>query len=236
VKFRYSSDEFDSTVRLFNKIALRLSGERFRFKIIKDREECIYKYAVEDGRKTVYLSKFSYLSPPFVDRSAFAFTICHEMGHGLGGQPSSQGASYEGQADYYASKTCMPEYFRRTSSVKVDSKERLSRDFETNVGELCRGAHINDESQSICIKTIIASALLIKGLARKNNDRIDVENLDQLESIPPSSKTLQFHPKLLCRYKTFIQAALGLERPSCWYNPEALAPSSESIIQFLPQH
>lgn len=67
-----------------------------------------------------------------INEEAFLSTLCHELGHLLGGAPHGHEISYEGQADYYAPMKCMERILRKLKVTTIAVPKNLNC-----VGEYC---------------------------------------------------------------------------------------------------
>lgn len=57
-----------------------------------------------------------------VDEDVLALVFCHELGHGYGGEPYRDAynhISVEGQADYWATQTCLPRVFKNDTAARA---------------------------------------------------------------------------------------------------------------------
>jgi len=117
-----------------------------------------------------------------------ALIACHELGHGLGGAPyKDSGSSQEGQADYYATKTCLPVLFKYLVSPIQDYEVRAMEALKSSIAFY----KINGDITSISTpSTEIATKL----------DSRDF-----------------FYPSAQCRLDTSINGIFQKERPVCWY-------------------
>lgn len=60
---------------------------------------------------------------------ALELILCHEYGHALGGAPlqSDQWSSTEGQSDWWAASTCLPELYQDRGLTHSDSADRIRK-------------------------------------------------------------------------------------------------------------
>lgn len=186
--------------------------------------------------KIKFIKKYEKDTPPFVDdqgaivssreffehkgatQDNFAFALCHEIGHILGGSPTWKhfnGLSVEGQADYWGAKECFPLYLKAKKSLRSVGPE---------ISNLCETKYADAGQSKICAQTIAAGMDLIEYFRIYTHE--DPINLSDIilgkTKFTPVNSTLKLHPPTECRFQTYINAALGEERPSCWYNPEKL--------------
>ncbi|HTN90256.1 MAG TPA: trypsin-like peptidase domain-containing protein [Sorangium sp.] len=212
------------------------------------------------------------LTPPDVA----AFIACHEIGHALGGFPFKhtgqqvqqvQGlemgqfgtvSSAEGQADYFASKECLPRLWSAEREVNARFRETVTAYVKTRCDEAWDGV----EAQDLCYRL----AAVAEAFGRWT-ERIPVPDL----STPDTSEqavTNYYNPPPQCRADTIFQGALcqtkfrgtaipglippyeqaltfsaeveaaaapdscteGLgARPRCWFAPDVAAPDCTGI-------
>jgi hypothetical protein len=73
-------------------------------------------YVTEEG---AHIAMFGGMArAPYMNRDGLELILCHELGHHLGGPPykiKSTWASAEGQADYFATKSCLKELWKEDS-------------------------------------------------------------------------------------------------------------------------
>lgn len=131
---------------------------------------------------------------------AFILSLCHELGHLLGGEPHNHEISFEGQADYYSTFTCMELVLPHMNQEKA-----LVYDLE--VKNVCNEGEL-------CLRTLQGAKSLSSYYAE-----IEGSGFPQLTT--PSSEvaaqTLKAHPKAQCRLDTFFAGFEKRPRPVCWY-------------------
>ncbi len=136
-----------------------------------------------------------------IDNDGFLLIFCHEVGHHMAGKPlSGLGMSVEGQADYFATHTCMPMMLADQDNAAWIQRNRVSM----RVMQLCNQVWGTETARSnICQRTLSASegvALLFHG---------DQENKPNLWSKDHSyvETTNTSHPAAQCRLDTFVAGA-----------------------------
>jgi hypothetical protein len=157
--------------------------------------------------------------------------LCHELGHVMGGSPFMffQGASpelkvsAEGQADYFASNTCLPYLFK--NQIEPDWIDELMDDPE--IIKVCPQS--NKKEQSLCIRIAIASrnfSIFMYEQLKRQDDFIPPKSPGLYpEFFKEDSKVVtqtltRDYPSPLCRLQTLIAGFYNEDRPRCWFNPE----------------
>lgn len=139
-----------------------------------------------------------------INEEAFITSICHELGHLLGGEPMRGDISLEGQSDYYATQECVASIL--------------------TVVEPYRSQPPNQEVDGICEDDFLCKRVL-KGALSLTSYYAELEGV----SFPLYSKksgvevenTLKVHPPAQCRLDTLYAGYYREPRPACWYkNPE----------------
>jgi hypothetical protein len=142
---------------------------------------------------------------------AWAFSVCHEIGHILGGTPrvnleGLEWGSSEGQADYYAAGKCLKIYFAKIHEIhQIDfPQEKWIKK------EIIKTAE--DFSDFINFEKIVENDF--SSIFKKDLTKVEVTIFDD-------------YPSNQCRIDTIIAGALCKnwpcltgrgKRPSCWYN------------------
>ena len=129
----------------------------------------------------------------------FVMTICHELGHLLGGAPFKLGqkTSAEGQADFWSSSICAKKYFSEFPEEIVQKNQFVS--------EQCSQKYDNSFDQKICYRTTMAGHSLASFLGTNYNGKIPEFNTPDRRVV---DITTQLHPDPQCRLDTFMAGAL----------------------------
>lgn len=163
-----------------------------------------------------------------ITEEAFMMTICHELGHLIGGTPASKDKiSYEGQSDYFAASHCMKRMLMIIKPFAPLGPD-AERDHLCNNNIVCHRALAGARS----VANYFASLDGTKNLSLIN------------ESSQVVSRTQQQHPSSQCRLDTMKRGFLcpvGFDdevsyddyrngschrdffadssRPRCWHKP-----------------
>ncbi len=153
------------------------------------------------------------------------FTVCHELGHFLGGFPryihtyrddeTFENISSEGQSDYYAAAACIKKIFK----VDDNRKYLLYDDVPLGVRSLCTLAHSTNQERGTCIRIIRAAADFVKyehkRLKASQNDtllerlRLPVWTWALHPSPYEAPQTIhEGYPSPRCRFDTYVAGAL----------------------------
>lgn len=153
---------------------------------------------------------------PEMTRDGLLLILCHELGHYMGGEPKKfrgrstlkSWASVEGQADYFATSSCLPLIF----NDQVETKAIYSEDEEKveNAEKRC--------TSDDCVRASLAG-LAVARLFASLKMGIETPTLAK-EDRYQSPVTLQTHPTPQCRLDTFVAGASSIDRPLCWFNPK----------------
>jgi hypothetical protein len=145
----------------------------------------------------------------------FALVMCHEMGHHLGGFPTSGGilsinnwASNEGQSDYFATMKC----FRRVYENEDNASVVASLDVPETVLNKCSQSFKSKSEINLCVRGTMAGQVLAnllwglsngeKELRGKNLPSVDTPNTNIV------IKTDNAHPEAQCRLDTYFAGAI----------------------------
>jgi hypothetical protein len=144
---------------------------------------------------------------PVMTVDGLALTICHEIGHHLGGVPKIKNselykwASVEGQADYFATLKCLRRVFEKDeNTVPGEVPEILKTECEKN--------HTAEDAR-ICVRSGLAGLAI--GALFSELQKTPAGSL----STPDKTEVLETnpdHPRAQCRLDTFFQGAI-CDRP-----------------------
>lgn len=146
-------------------------------------------------------------------------TLCHELGHGIGGAPlkkkkDPEPISAEGQSDYFAYRFCLERMFKRVPAkapvVAVSSYVEI----------LCRSQSRDSASLEFCYRgfqTLEVERMVFK---KSPNGETSYETPDtSVVSEVNDSET--YYPSAQCRIDTMMAGLLKQERPRCWWAPSS---------------
>lgn len=137
---------------------------------------------------------------PSMTEDSMALTICHELGHLIGGAPFMAGTqmSVEGQADFWGASVCLKKYFSEfPETVKITdgtAKQRCDAEYQSD-----------EKSKNICYRSANASmamATFLSSMQQTAQPEFDKKNIGVL------STTKQLHPEAQCRLDTYMEGAL----------------------------
>ncbi len=168
---------------------------------------------------------------PLLSRDAFALVVCHEVGHHVGGAPYAAELSSEGQADYFATASCMKRYLRKTRYPPSYWREQLPPE----LGRACAVSFPVTADQAICRRSILAAFTLSRWIADTNG--VKAPALTRQDATVRAATLAHGYPGAQCRLDTLVAGALcpidnetpeactrqeGYERearPRCWFKP-----------------
>ena len=161
-------------------------GSRRVVGVIRDDDPVAHTHAVFGENWEIDVTP-GWIAYPSMTVDVLALTSCHEMGHFVGGFPfkgsskADQGSASaaEGQADYFATKDCLPRLWANEQSrnaaafAELDSSER----------ELCTRAHSDLQSQELCARLLITALHAARifhdeYLAQQPSDAVDEPKLE----------------------------------------------------------
>ena len=143
----------------------------------------------------------------------FAMVMCHEMGHHLGGFPTSGGimgsawASNEGQADYFATMKC----FRRVYENADNATAISTMSVPETVKVKCSDNFKSTNEINICVREAMAGQVLAnllwtlangKSATAKPMPSVDTPNMSVV------AKTDNNHPEAQCRLDTYFAGSI----------------------------
>lgn len=151
--------------------------------------------------------------------AGYALVACHELGHIMGGEPRQRTAldgwsSVEGQADYFATNTCMWGY------VKTLPLPELGKDLDDKMVHLCYKKFSPDiNSAQDCLKILAGIDAMAQYFNRsyKNDTVVSINKKDS----SLVERTMQKYPSLQCRVDTWMAGLFNEARPGCWFKSES---------------
>lgn len=185
--------------------------------------------------------------------------MCHEVGHAMGGAPFMSFAgvkniapvSAEGQADFFATSSCLPQLWRHDDSFPYLNWINDNPD----LGIVCPADGRLDRDRGLCIRIARASLNFSRFIHRAIGDEVTMPPKDpgplptllgKDSAIAPFTLRREY-PRPQCRLQTFIQGLLcqtmandgnfsidpltplacdvvaqDAPRPSCWFSNDDL--------------
>lgn len=181
------------------------------------------------------------------------FLMCHELGHIMGGPPymnfvghDGLQSSAEGQADYFATSSCLPSLFAQDDNERITS---ISGTYPT-LRDICQYGE-TPNSQSMCIRILSAGFRFAEYVRQIPSSRPGQHGyspptaviIESAASDTAVHTLLRDYPTPQCRFDTMVagikcqarsrylnftddtSAVLGCgetvaiaSRPACWYN------------------
>lgn len=150
-----------------------------------------------------------------------AMTLCHELGHGIGGMPlknkhpSDTPASTEGQSDYYAARYCIKRIFKLIPESEPITAPSMFTE------KLCLKHFKNEDDILLChrgfqtleVEKIFLTTQLMEGESEVNYETPDKSVVKKIDLSP------SFYPSAQCRLDTMVAGILEQPRPRCWWAP-----------------
>lgn len=165
--------------------------------------------------------------------SLIAFTLCHEVGHYLGGHPKQRfsgededdWASAEGQADWFAAHSCLPKVYRYFKKHKPERLIEVS--YLTEALPFCSSYSAHAD---LCQWMLSAGLGFVRFAHYYYERQSPLVSLAFEASERPIETVRSAYPSLQCRLDTAKQGtycaleSLGYkninsqcQRPACWY-------------------
>jgi hypothetical protein len=214
-------DVLDEFIKTYTPIIKELGGS---FHILRDfTDGAVNAWAWRIGNE-YHLEVPGGLSKYYlINEEAFIVTICHELGHLLGGAPINAQISYEGQSDYFATTHCAKRMLKKIKPFK-------QLDVSLEIKNLCQ----TQTDKKLCARLLNGSQSLSNYFAKL--EKKPFPSLTN-ESTHIPRRTLRKHPKSQCRLDTLKRGSfcfakftdisntdphkgycLGTNsRPACWY-------------------
>jgi hypothetical protein len=198
---------------------------------IKDGDPVAHTH-VRVGQEWEILVTPGWLALPKMTVDVLALSSCHEMGHFVGGFPfkgprrrvdDGTAVAAEGQADYFATKDCLPRLWAEDGSSNAAAFAEL----DSSQRELCTKAHSDPKSQALCGRILITALQAaqiyheeaVKQSKRSNSgegkadpDGVTAEGAadPKLETPDPSvvPRTYTAHSNAQCRLDTMVAGVL----------------------------
>lgn len=159
--------------------------------------------------------------PGMTDR-AMALTVCHEIGHILGGSPyhlkgESKNMSIEGQSDFFAASTCMKKYLTHYSI-----KEEVVG-LHVLAASKCFEKFSDGSERDNCFEIAKSGQDLANVFTFLNPEQ--VFSFETPSQLVVSETLFNSYPSIQCRLDTFLAGALAPYplpegedlRPACWF-------------------
>ena len=145
----------------------------------------------------------------------FTLVMCHEMGHQLGGFPTSGGifsgnswAANEGQADYFATMKCFRRVFQNVDNTSVVSTMSVPEVVKTK----CSDTFKSTTEINICVRESMAGQVLANLLWALSNGQKSIAAAPKPAFDTPDltkvSKTDNNHPAAQCRLDTYFNGSI----------------------------
>ncbi len=196
---------------------------------------------------SLYQNEFSILlyggliRAPLSNLSPLSLTLCHEMGHLLGGTPhqrfgqSSEDdwSSAEGQADWFSATDCLPKVYQFFSKNQNSSpaQESLKQEMKTAKSRNLHSKICQDVSAPELCQWILFSAESFVTFSQNYFQPVSpTPSLADFAKERPPQTLIGSYPSLQCRLDTYRIGALLVSksqqsesllqspgRPRCWY-------------------
>lgn len=146
-----------------------------------------------------------------------AMTLCHELGHGIGGKPykdkgNEEIVSTEGQSDYFAARYCIKRIFKKLpEQAPVHPPTPYTE-------KLCNSRFKTGEEHYLCHRGFQTLEVERIFLRTQGPDDTHYETPDKTV-VKKMDLSPTFYPSPQCRLDTMVAGILEKERPRCWWAP-----------------
>ncbi len=156
--------------------------------------------ATKSGSEWIILVFGGLARDPMMTRDGYWMTLCHELGHLLGGYPMGNSKlAYEGQADYFASQVCARTLWINDATENAS----IATSVEAKIIDRCHEAWAAEADRNLCARIFKAGQSFVDSLAAGPNqasyDRRDTSVVKLTEGGHPGSQ---------CRLDTYAAGAL----------------------------
>lgn len=201
-KYQIILDEFQ---KVYDPIITDLGGT---FEIIDDWSDgAVNMWAEKWGERYILEIPGGMARYGLIIEEAFILSICHELGHLLGGSPQLGEISLEGQSDFYAGQVCIEKMLEQI-------KPLLSIDFDDDVTRACEEQKSSKTNH--CLRAMQGAKSLTSYYAELEGVRFPTFDTP---STFITKATLESHPSAQCRLDTFKNGYFRKLRPRCWFKP-----------------
>lgn len=176
-------------------------------------------YVESDGTQYHLLFLFGgYAKMSGMTADGVAMTLCHELGHGIGGAPMKKKndnipASTEGQSDYFASRHCIKRIFRHLApSAPIQAPSAYT-------ASLCEKQFTSAQELADChrgFQTLEVERMFLKSIPGGADTFYETPDQSVVEVVNTEPT---FYPSSQCRLDTMMAGILNQERPRCWWAP-----------------
>ena len=177
-----------------------------------------YSSITENGIKTHLLFLFGgYAKIEGMTIEGIANTLCHELGHGIGGAPyknttDSYLVSVEGQADYYAASVCLKRILKHIAPKKAPSA------LDGFVDGKCRKYFKTVTDIKNCFRSFETLENERIFFQIEENGRETFYDRPDMNVVSQVNTKADFYPNSQCRLDTMVNGVLGEKRPRCWFS------------------
>lgn len=214
IAFASSSDVFNEIKRAYPHIILRIDQNNLS----------VAASAEYDGQNMFVIINVGLLKSQRLTPDTLRMIACHEIGHLLAGDPrknipmdwtgpiAPDGLSYlssEGQADYFAARTCFPKLVLGQDHSNLINIEKVT---PTLKSKCAQREHSTANDYHLCLRSSVAGYDFLR-LTYDFSISFDTPD-DRITA----SLERDTYPGRQCRLDTFVAGALGnAPRPACWF-------------------
>lgn len=185
-----------------------------------DRHASYSSYRGSDGVRIHFLFMFGgFARISGMTQDGLAMTLCHELGHGVGGAPyKDSGDNYlvtvEGQADYFAARNCIKKIY---AVLPAREPSATSNPWAQNQ---CRSHFSELSDYKMCLRAF--QSLEVEREFFRTQPGIEAETHFETPDLSVSDRVnlhAYFYPSAQCRLDTMMAGILEKSQPCCWWAP-----------------
>lgn len=142
---------------------------------------------------------------PAITLDGLKATLCHELGHHLGGYPkksTNKWSSAEGQADYFAMMKCLRHLWEKEDNIGIMSKKEVP----AFVKKECATSYSSVAEQALCQRMSLAGKSLANMFQDLDHDSIEPK-FDTPDTLVVRAMNYM-HPFAQCRLDTYFNGAI----------------------------
>jgi hypothetical protein len=195
----YTEARYDEVLDRFISIMQRNVGARGgELKILRDwTDGAVNAWAWREGNEYWIEAPGGAARYYLINEEAFLATLCHELGHLMGGAPGNGEISFEGQSDYYSSAKCL-----RVVLNEIEPFKKITP--ADDVKKSC-SKWTSEKERQLCERSVVGALSLTSYYAQLEKTPAPQISTPSREKVGATNRA---HPKAQCRFDTYLAGAL----------------------------